>query len=60
MTGARSEYLMRVATFSTWNESMREAETGDSRIAPTRGLPGVVFVAMGVERRMGNHKEAVS
>ena len=34
---------MKGATLTTWNEIVRGAETGDSPIAPTRGLPGVIF-----------------
>ena len=48
MDSERSEeYFMRVATLTTCNENVRGAEEGDSRIAPTTGLSGFIFVAIG-------------
>ena len=39
----RSEYFMRVATLTTCNENVREAETGNHKGCPYDGIVGAYF-----------------
>ena len=42
-TPLRSEYLMRVATLTTWNENARGAEIGDHKGRPYDEIVGAYF-----------------
>ena len=43
MTGACSEYFMRFATLTTWNENVHGAETGNHKGCPYDRYVGVYF-----------------